>query len=167
MKIMILSFQVSPQKSVVKFSSGVLAQYLKKQWYGCKKSVLLPFSKWMSPQDYQVDLYLRQHWFDPRLNHSEIKQVAYTLLSFSSKLSAFSAFLYLTFQEENNKRELKKIYFRFLTSTIQNWSKLFGNQRWGPLLIFFINENAIWAKTIHFTNCANCGNKVLGKVWAR
>jgi len=25
--------------------------------------------------DYQVDLYLRQHWFDPRLNHSEIKQV--------------------------------------------------------------------------------------------
>ena len=26
-------------------------------------------------QDYQVDLYLRQHWFDPRLNHSEIKQV--------------------------------------------------------------------------------------------
>ena len=29
----------------------------------------------MMIQDYQVDLYLRQHWFDPRLNHSEIKQV--------------------------------------------------------------------------------------------
>ena len=27
-------------------------------------------------QDYQVDLYLRQQWFDPRLNHSEIKQVS-------------------------------------------------------------------------------------------
>ena len=26
-------------------------------------------------QDYQVDLYLRQHWHDPRLNHSEITQV--------------------------------------------------------------------------------------------
>jgi len=25
--------------------------------------------------DYQVDLYLRQHWHDPRLNHSEITQV--------------------------------------------------------------------------------------------
>jgi len=25
--------------------------------------------------DYQVDLYLRQHWFDPRLNHSDITQV--------------------------------------------------------------------------------------------
>jgi len=25
--------------------------------------------------DYQVDLYLLQHWFDPRLNHSDIKQV--------------------------------------------------------------------------------------------
>ena len=27
-------------------------------------------------QDYQVDLYLRQHWFDPRLNHSDITQVS-------------------------------------------------------------------------------------------
>ena len=29
----------------------------------------------VSLQDYQVDLYLRQHWHDPRLNHSEITQV--------------------------------------------------------------------------------------------
>ena len=23
-------------------------------------------------QDYQVDLYLRQHWYDPRLNHPQL-----------------------------------------------------------------------------------------------
>ena len=33
-------------------------------------------------QDYQVDLYLRQQWFDPRLNHSEIKQVSCKLTQF-------------------------------------------------------------------------------------
>ena len=46
----------------------------------------------MTLQDYQVDLYLRQHWFDPRLNHSEIKQVGsskYVSLS-SRQRSLFS-----------------------------------------------------------------------------
>ena len=39
------------------------------------KCISCLFHDWMTLQDYQVDLYLRQHWFDPRLNHSEIKQV--------------------------------------------------------------------------------------------
>ena len=57
------------------------------------QNIFLTFSHdWMTLQDYQVDLYLRQHWFDPRLNHSEIKQVGsskYVSLS-SRQRSLFS-----------------------------------------------------------------------------
>ena len=42
----------------------------------CKIFILNDYKQChVSLQDYQVDLYLRQHWHDPRLNHSEITQV--------------------------------------------------------------------------------------------
>ena len=56
-------------------------------WHVCKKIMQesLCISYWVGvnlfqfenfPQDYQVDLYLRQLWFDPRLNHTKITQVS-------------------------------------------------------------------------------------------
>ena len=120
-------------------------------------------------QDYQVDLYLRQHWFDPRLNHSEIKQVAYT---FHKNIDQDAGLLHPRLFCNISK---KKTLMGHVSRKIFNSVSILGSRpqrskigsshletRGWSFVDFFINNNN--SETIHFTNCANCGNKVLGKV---
>ena len=94
---------------------------------------IIPSSYWVYLQDYQVDLYLRQHWFDPRLNHTEIKQVGsgFSFLDKVYGLSFDAVGCYLLI-----------FHSRFSTLTIQNWSKPFGNLRLVFYWLFnFMNTN--------------------------